>query len=92
MHNFYILGSVGKKSVQAQEQHQGWGQRLGAYVLTDHCGPASRVGLLFSAPVCILFYLDSVCVFQVGQGKGKQLMRWFMVKAGRCTHMQGVWS
>lgn len=70
MRNFYILGSVGKKSVQAQEEHQGWGQRLGAYVLTDHCGPASSGALVFSS--CLHFILLGLHVCIPGGPRQRQ--------------------
>lgn len=51
------------------------------------------VGLLPSARVCILFDFDSAGGFQVGQGQGKQFMRWGHIQGWqvgvRQVHGQG---
>ena len=56
-------------------------------------GGQGRCGALVFRCVCILFSFDSVCGFQVGQGKGKRFMRWGQVQgqqaAVRQVHMQG---
>lgn len=72
-------GGIGKKCVQAQQEHWGSGAKAEARVRTDRCGPACRVGLGRKVrgcrlPLTFAFYFTwTMRVFQMGQGKGKRL-------------------